>query len=133
ARAQAMLRRVQRGHGCVYVLKADIAKYFYTIDHDIIKKLVRKRIRCRRTLALLDSIIDSSAEPGHLRPVGLPIGNLTSQLFANIYLHELDEFVKHGLREPHYIRYMDDFCVVHHDKTHLHRVRAQIEQFLWDQ
>ena len=130
-RAQAMLRKVKREHGHVFVLKADISKFFYSIDHGAIKSLVRRRIACKRTLSLIDNIIDSTATPGDLRPVGLPIGNLTSQLFANIYLHELDEFVKHGLREKLYMRYMDDFCVVHHDKDHLHRVRALIEQFLW--
>lgn len=131
-RAQAMLRKVKREHGKAFVLKADIAKYFYSIDHGALKNLMRRRIRCRRTLALIDSIIDSTAAPGDPRPVGLPIGNLTSQLFANVYLHELDEFVKHGLREKYYIRYMDDFLVVHHDKTHLHHIRALIERFLWD-
>lgn len=130
-RAQAMLRNVKREHGYVFVLKADISKFFYSIDHGAIKSLVRRRIACKRTLSLIDNIIDSTAQAGDTNPVGLPIGNLTSQLFANIYLHELDEFVKHGLREKLYMRYMDDFCVVHHDKDHLHRVRALIEQFLW--
>jgi len=59
-------------------------------------------------------------------------GSLTSQLFANVYLHELDELVKYDLREKNYVRYMDDFVIVHHDKTHLHHVRATIEQFLWE-
>lgn len=131
-RAQQMLRKVKREHGHVYVLKADIAKYFYSIDHGILKRLLRRRIRCKRTLALLDSIIDSTAVPGDPNPVGLPIGNLTSQLFANLYLHELDEFVKHGLREKYYVRYMDDFMIASHDKEHLHRLRAKIEAFLWD-
>ncbi|HEJ4320077.1 RNA-dependent DNA polymerase [Alcaligenes faecalis] len=131
-RAQAMLRKVKRQHGRVYVLKADIAKYFYSIDHGVLKALLRKRIRCKQTLALLDSIIDSTADPGDPHPVGLPIGNLTSQLFANLYLHELDEFVKHELREKHYIRYMDDFMIASHDKAHLHEVRAIIERFLWE-
>lgn len=123
-RAQSMLRAVVREHGKVCVLKADITKYFKSIDHDIVKRLVRKRIACKRTLALLDQIIDSS-------PDGLPIGNLTSQLLANVYLHELDSYVKHTLRERHYMRYMDDFCIVHHDKAHLQRLRIDIEDFLW--
>jgi len=130
--AQAMVRKVRREHGQVFVLKADISKFFYSIDHAIMKQLVRRRIRCRRTLELIDGIIDSTAIAGDPAPVGLPIGNLSSQLFANVYLHELDEFVKHGLREKHYIRYMDDFLVVHHDKAHLHKIRAAIERFLWD-
>lgn len=131
-RAQELLRKVMREHGRVFVLKADISKFFYSIDHGVMKGLVRRRIRCRRTLALIDDIVDSAAALGDCRPVGLPIGNLTSQLFANVYLHELDEFVKHGLREKHYIRYMDDFLVVHHDKAHLQRIRVLIERFLWD-
>lgn len=132
-RAQQMLQAVKRKHGQVFVLKADVSKYFYSIDHGIIKKLVRKRVACKKTLQLIDNIIDSTAEDGELNPVGLPIGNLTSQLFANVYLHELDEYVKHTLREKYYMRYMDDFCVVHHDKEHLHRIRKDIEDFLWNE
>jgi RNA-directed DNA polymerase len=130
-RAQAMLRQVKREQGRVYVLKADIASYFRSIDHGILKVLVRRRVACRRTLALFDAIVDSASSLHPDTPgIGLPIGNLTSQLAANIYLHELDEFVNHGLRERHYARYMDDFIVVHHDKQHLHRVRERIEAFL---
>lgn len=132
-RAQQMLREVQRKHGKVFVLKADIAKYFYSIDHGILKKLVRRRVCCKKTLGLIDSIIDSTAAPGDLAPAGVPIGNLTSQLFANVYLNELDEYVKHTLRERYYIRYMDDFCVVHHEKDHLQKIRKDIEDFLWSQ
>ena len=130
-RAQAMLRKVKRESGQVAVFKADISKYFQSIDHSVLKKLLRKRVACKCTLELLDHIIDSANSlPGHATGVGLPIGNLTSQLCANIYLHELDEFVKHSLREKHYARYMDDFIVVHPDKAHLQRVRAQVEDFL---
>lgn len=129
-RAQVILRKVKREHGKVFVLKADIAKFFYSIDHAILKTLVRRRIACKKTLWLIDAIIDSTVREGiH---IGIPIGNLTSQLFANIYLHELDEFVKHGLREKHFVRYMDDFIIVHHDKAHLQRTRVAIEKFLWD-
>jgi RNA-directed DNA polymerase len=129
-KAQAMLRRVKREHGRLFVFKADIAKYFQSIDHAILKQQLRRRIACRRTLALLDHIIDSANILHGTPGVGLPIGNLTSQLCANIVLHDLDEFVKHGLRERHYARYMDDFIVVHHDKTHLQRVRVRVEDFL---
>jgi len=132
-RAQQFLRQVERSHGQVYVLKADISKYFNSIDHGVLKRLLRRRIGCERTLAVLEGIIDSNAVIGDLTPKGLPIGNLTSQLAANIYLHELDDFVKHGLRERRYLRYMDDFCVVHHDKAQLHRLRHDVEAFLWDQ
>lgn len=129
-RAQAMMRQVKREHGRVAVFKADIAKYFQSIDHAVLKRLLAKRIACKPTLALLDQIIDSANVLHGTPGTGLPIGNLTSQLAANIYLHELDEFVKHGLRERHYARYMDDFIVIHHDKAHLQRVRVQVEAFL---
>tara|TARA_R110002167_G_scaffold98718_11_gene259432 strand:+ start:5629 stop:6681 length:1053 start_codon:yes stop_codon:yes gene_type:complete len=128
-RAEAFLRQVKRNHGQASALKADISKYFQNVDHAILRRLLARRIACRDTLALLDGIIDTW-EDGAGR--GIPIGNLTSQLFANIYLHELDEFVKHQLRERYYIRYMDDFIIIHHDKDHLHRLRRLIEGFLWD-
>lgn len=131
-RAQSMLRKVKREHGQVYVFKGDISGYFYNISHAILRNIIRRRITCQKTLALLDEIIGSSADPDDINPRGIPLGNLTSQLFANIYLAELDNFVKHALREPHYMRYMDDFCVVHHDKDHLHNVRRQVESFLTD-
>lgn len=131
-RAQAMLRKVKREHGVVYVFKGDISGYFYNINHAILRAIIRRRISCRRTLALIDEIIASSADPDDINPAGIPLGNLTSQLFANIYLAELDNFVKHVLREPNYMRYMDDFCIVHHDKEHLHHVRRQVEAFLAD-
>lgn len=130
-KAESYLRIVKRNRGNACVLKADIAKYFYSIDHAILKVLIRKRIGCKRTLVLFDSIIDSTMRVGTGLPVGLPIGNLTSQLCANIYLHELDEFVKYQLRERYYVRYMDDFVIIHHDKEHLHRTREIIEDFLW--
>lgn len=129
-RAQAFLRASQREHGTVYVLKADISKYFPSICHDVLKRLIRRRVACPDTLWLIDNIIDSTAEAGDPMPRGIPIGNLTSQLFANIYLHELDEFVKFDLREKQYLRYMDDFAVIGGDKAHLHRVRRDIEDFL---
>lgn len=130
-RVQAFMRQCLREHGQLHVLKADVSKYFPSISHDALKRLLRKRIACRDTLWLLDEIIDSTAEPGDPLPRGIPIGNLSSQLFANIYLHELDEFVKNDLRERHYLRYMDDFAVIHPDKDHLHRVRRDVEDMLW--
>jgi RNA-directed DNA polymerase len=129
-RAEAMLRKVKREHGKVYVLKGDVARYFPSIDHKILKGLFAKRIRCQRTLALLNDIIDSSNQVNQRFGVGVPIGNLVSQLAANVYLHELDLFAKHDLRERYYIRYMDDFVVVHHDKAHLHKILVSIESYL---
>lgn len=131
-RAQAFLRRVKRQHGRVYALKADIAKYFASIDHAVLRQLIYKRIACRDTRWLIDEILSSTTSQTEQVPCGLPIGNLTSQLWANVYLHELDEFVKHNLRERYYLRYMDDFVEIHHDKQHLHQARHIIEAFLQD-
>lgn len=131
-RAQLFIRQVLQRHGKVYCLKADIRRYFESIDHGILRSLLKKRISCAGTTAILDEIIASTADPDDLAPRGIPIGNLTSQLFANIYLHELDEYVKYNLREPRYVRYMDDFVIIHNDKAHLHQIRADIEAFLWD-
>lgn len=132
-KAESMLRQVKREHGCIYVFKGDISGYFYNINHDVLKRLIKKRISCKPTLRLLFEIIDSSPNISLINPKGIPLGNLTSQLFANIYLAELDNFVKHVLREKHYIRYMDDWCIIHQDKTHLHRVRFEVERFLHDE
>ena len=124
--AQLWLRAVQRQHGRVYVLKADIASYFASIDHEIMLRLLAKRVACERTLALCAQVINSWSP-------GLPIGNLTSQLWANVYLHALDEHVKHELREHRYMRYMDDWIIVHHDKEHLHDRRRHLANWLHDE
>ncbi|EPX9362298.1 reverse transcriptase domain-containing protein [Aeromonas veronii] len=127
-RVQHWMRIVKRQRGDLFCLKADISKYFASIDHARLKAILRRHIHCGRTLALLDAIIDSSpGAPG----IGIPLGNLTSQLFANLYLNELDRYAKHDMGIRHYARYMDDFIVLHHDKEQLRRWRARIEAFLW--
>lgn len=128
---QRYMREVQRERGVIYALKADISKYFPSICHDVLRRIVRRQITCPDTLWLIDEIITSSADAGVLMPRGIPIGNLASQAFANLYLNELDHFVKHTLRERRYVRYMDDFVILHHDKDHLHEARRAIEDFLY--
>ena len=82
-------------------------------------------------LYITDCIIDSFAKPSDpQRRVGLPLGNVTSQLFANVYLHALDSFVKHTLRQPYYLRYCDDFIIVAHEKTPLTALIEPIRDFL---
>lgn len=110
-----------------YCLKADIKKFFYSIDHQALKDVIRRKIACPQTMRLLEGIVDSSGEQ-----VGIPIGNLTSQLFANIYLNELDYFIKHTFRCHYYIRYMDDFVILHDNKQELHRIKREVEDFLRD-
>jgi len=129
-RTQAFLRSAQRKWGKIYCLKGDVLKYFPNIDHGILKSLIRKRITCPDTLWLCDEIIDSAKQLNKGRAKGIPIGNLTSQLFANIYLHELDKLVKQELRQPFYVRYMDDFVIIGNDKADLQKMRQQIAYFL---
>lgn len=128
-RAQAMLKECLIRHGKIYALKADIAKYFASIDHAVAKRLIRRALKCPSTLALLDDMIDSYSEPG--RPgKGMPIGNLISQLLANVYLDALDQHVKCRLSERWYCRYMDDFLIIGADKEHLQQRRIEIEWWL---
>lgn len=123
--AERMLRRVQRENGQAYALKADVASYFASIDHDVMRRLIRRRVRCRRTLALCDEIIASSGSG-----CGLPIGNLTSQLLAGVYLDALDRHIKHDLRWRYYIRYQDDFVLLGGSKTELHAMRRHLTEWL---
>ena len=124
-RLQHWIRVMQRNQGKVYALKADIRQYFASIDHDALKGILARKIGCRDTLAMCSEIIES------WHP-GLPIGNLTSQLWANVYLNELDQFVKHELRARYYLRYMDDFCILAPCKSDLHRMHRACEEFLSD-
>ena len=126
------------------VLRCDIFRYFPAIDHEILKADLRRRIRCQRTLRLVDAIIDGSNPqepvdryyPGDdlftpfERRRGLPIGNLTSQLFANVYLDRLDHFVKEVLRARGYLRYVDDFALFHDDAAVLAQWRERIKAYL---
>ena len=126
-----------------HVLRGDIYRYFPAIDHLVLKSDFRRRIACRLTLALLDLIVDRSnpQEPVQLyfdgddlfvpfeRRRGLPIGNLTSQFFANLYLDGFDHFVTEVLQAP-YVRYVDDFALFHDDPYVLAQWRSRIEQYL---
>ena len=120
-RTTKFLRAVSQDSKKVYCLKCDISKYFPSINHDVLKMLIRKKIRCKDILSLIDEIIDKSGNQ-----CGMPIGNLTSQLFANVYLNYLDHYVKNVLRIKHYIRYMDDFVILSNNKTYLKEILAKI-------
>jgi RNA-directed DNA polymerase len=126
-----------------FVLRADIWRYFPSIDHAILKADLRRRLACSQTLGLCDAIIDGSnpQEPVNLyfagddlftpfqRARGLPLGNLTSQFFANVYLDGLDHYVKEILRAP-YLRYVDDFALFSNDPAQLQAWREKIELWL---
>ena len=93
----------------IYGLKCDVRKFFASVDQEILLFLLKRKIKDERIVHLLEHIIGSfSTLPGK----GIPLGNLTSQLFANVYLHELDHYVKHDLRVHHYLRYCDDFVIL---------------------
>ena len=107
-----------------WILKCDIKKFFASIDQNTLVKILQNRIDDENIVNLLKEIIFS------FKPNGLPLGNLTSQLFANIYLNELDQFVKHRLKIKHYIRYADDFVILSDNKDYLVNLIPEIKEFL---
>lgn len=113
-----------------YCLHGDVRKYFPSINHGVLKRLLRERIEDNELLWLLDEIIDSANQINTVQGTGIPIGNLTSQFFANLYLNELDYFVKHTLRQRYYIRYMDDFLLFSDNRDELCRFRDVIRTFI---
>ena len=112
-----------------WILKCDIKKFFANIDHDILKNILGKHIADENVVWLLAQVIDSF----HLKDktnVGLPLGNLTSQLFVNIYMNEFDQFAKRELKIKYYIRYADDFAIFSKDKNYLENIIPKISDFL---
>ena len=112
----------------VWVLKCDIRKFFDSIDHEILLDILDSYIEDKKIVGLLRVIISSfyKKEIG----VGLPLGNLTSQLFVNIYMNVFDQFVKHKLKVRHYIRYSDDFVILSDNKGWLEEILPKISNFL---
>lgn len=108
-----------------YCLKMDISKFYPSVDHDILFAIVQRKIKCPDTLWLLKNIIYSVPDGKNV-----PIGNYTSQWLGNLYLNELDQYLKHEHHVKAYIRYCDDFCIFHDDKKYLGRMAKIIEEFL---
>lgn len=127
-RLRAFLRRASRNDSrTIYALKCDIKKFFASVDHEILLSFIKRHIGDERLLSLVSKIINSfSSSPGK----GIPLGNLTSQLFANIYLHELDRYVKFVLQEKFYLRYCDDFIILGASQTSLAILAEKINVFL---
>ena len=146
-----------------YILKFDIRKYFFNLDHEIIKKLIRKKIKDKEVLKIIDDIIDSTnleyvnkeikklkqkeinkilnsnkeqlieeikSLPYYKKGKGLPIGNMSSQIIAILYLNELDHYIKEKLKIKYYIRYMDDGILIHESKKYLQYCLKEIEKIL---
>lgn len=112
-------------------MKCDIKKFFASIDQNILLEILKKYIPDDNITCLLREIIFSfySVKYG----TGLPLGNLTSQLFANIYMNEFDQFVKHKLKIEYYIRYADDFVILSENKKYLENIIDPIRNFLWNE
>lgn len=141
-RLETFTRKVSRNYTkpC-FALKCDVRKFFDSVDHEILKLLIRKKVKDADVLWLLDNIVDSFSKSkntegsghqltlGFSSPKGMPIGNLTSQLFANIYMHELDWFVKNTLKIKYYLRYCDDFMILGSSKEELTKILSGIEKF----
>lgn len=108
--------------GTQYCLKLDIKKFYPSIDHDIMKQIVRRKIKDGRLLSLLDEIIDSAE--------GLPIGNYLSQFLANLYLSGFDHWIKQELKVKYYFRYCDDIVILAPEKPYLHELLSEIREFL---
>ena len=115
-----------------FVLKCDIQKFFDSVDHTVLIAILRRKIKDTDTLRLLGEVIDSfaSGQSNLFVRKGLPIGNLTSQLFANVYMNEFDQFMKHPMSVKHYARYTDDFVVVADNKQYLVDLLKPISDFL---
>ena len=111
----------------VWVLKCDIKKFFDSIDHNILLQLLSKKIIDQKALTLMTKIICSFQQ---ISGKGLPLGNLTSQLFANIYLDQLDQFLKRQWRVKNYLRYADDFIILSSDRDFLRQILGEIRVFL---
>jgi retron-type reverse transcriptase len=144
-RLQYWLRKLDRTDKRWYCLKMDISKYFYRVDHKALSRILERKIKDKALLNLLYGIINSdncafglpldanisdNTDAIRLTDCGMPIGNLTSQMFANLYLNELDHFVKEQLRAHYYIRYMDDMLILSDDKAELHAIKDKIAAFL---
>ncbi len=128
-------RNLARKLSCNYarpcwVLQCDIRKFFANIDHAILKKILASYISDKDILWLLDRVIGSFHTEGK-QNIGLPLGNLTSQLLVNVYMNEFDQFVKRELKADHYLRYADDFIVLSADRNQLEGLLLELENFLY--
>lgn len=125
AAARGVKQALKDVPGTVYCLKLDIKKFYPSVDHSILKKLLRRKFKDQDLLWLLDEIIDSAD--------GLPIGNYLSQYFANFYLTYFDHWLKEIIGVEYYFRYADDLVILHSDKTYLHALLSEISNYLKNQ
>lgn len=111
-----------------HIFKADIKRYFWEVNHMILFNIIKRKIKDKEVILLIKKILKNHNST--ILGKGMPLGNLTSQFFANVYLNELDYFVKHTLKARYYIRYVDDFVIFHKNKTVLLYYKDEISKFL---
>ena len=130
-RLEEFLGKITNNHKCyTFALKCDVRKFFDHISHEILLDLIEKQIKDKDVLEIIKKIIKSFETS---LSKGLPLGNVTSQLFANIYLNELDQFVKHKLKIKYYLRYCDDFIILNNNRDFLIKLIPQISKFLFEE
>ena len=128
-RFNQFVRQVSRNDSrTCWILKCDVRKFFASIDQAILMEIIKRHISNTDTVWLIQRVVGSfnSSGPGK----GLPLGNLTSQLLVNVYMNEFDQFVKHVLKQKYYIRYADDFVIMHHNKNLLVELLPKVNDFL---
>jgi RNA-directed DNA polymerase len=129
-RFRAYARKVSKNHTLTaWVLKCDIRKFFASIDHAILINILKRRIKDGDAIQLLREVVGSFHTENKLT-VGLPLGNLTSQILVNVYMNEFDHFLKQELKVSYCIRYADDFVILHEDKQHLENLLPKMSAFL---
>ncbi len=129
-RFRTFARKESKNHTkTVWVLKCDVRKFFASVNQNILKNIIREYIPDKDIVDLIDKIISSfySVE----KDIGLPLGNITSQLLVNIYMNKFDQFVKHIIKAKYYIRYADDFVIFSSNKEWLENIIYRIRNFLW--
>ncbi|MCX6749062.1 MAG: reverse transcriptase domain-containing protein [Candidatus Pacearchaeota archaeon] len=127
-RFQEFLRKVTHsGSRIAFCLKADIRHYFQEVNHSILIELIKRKIKDEKVIWLIKQILENGE---NMTGRGMPLGNLTSQFFANVYLNELDYFIKQGLKAKYYIRYVDDFVILHNSREQLEEWKEKIDIFL---
>ena len=122
------MRKMYKKNKNYYILKCDIKKFFYNINKKILFQIIERKIKDRDFLNFTRNILYQNAS----KEIGIPIGNYTSQYFANIYLNELDHFVKENLGVKYYVRYMDDFILLAESKEICKKYLNEIKEFLKD-
>ncbi|MBU0613344.1 reverse transcriptase/maturase family protein [Patescibacteria group bacterium] len=128
SRFRSMVYQVSKNNTrTCWILKCDIKKFFASIDHNILKDILSNYIPDKNILCLLNKVIDSF-DLGENK--GLPLGNLTSQLFVNVYMNEFDQYVKHKLKQKYYIRYADDFVFMSDNENDLLNIIKPVQRFL---